>query len=228
LFFAHSWENSMKRALVVWGGLELHEPEAGAVIVRQMLEGDGFAVTVTGDYAALGAADVGSYDLIVPQISGGELDDETTRVFCAAIAAGTGLAAFHHGLATSFKGNNRFRFMAACTFAAHPGDVISYTVDPVRTADPVMAGIASFVHTSEQYYMPVDPAVEVLATTTFSGEHAFWKRGVQNRLWQRAPVLHRPRPQAGRTAKARDCHHPASGAAMGGALIEPRPGRAPS
>jgi type 1 glutamine amidotransferase len=178
LFFAHSWENSMKRALVVWGGLELHEPEAGAVIVRQMLEGDGFAVTVTGDYAALGAADVGSYDLIVPQISGGELDDETTRVFCAAIAAGTGLAAFHHGLATSFKGNNRFRFMAACTFAAHPGDVISYTVDPVRTADPVMAGIASFVHTSEQYYMHVDPAVEVLATTTFSGEHAFWKRGV--------------------------------------------------
>jgi type 1 glutamine amidotransferase len=42
-----------------------------------------------------------------------------------------------------------------------------------------MAGIASFPHRSEQYYMHVDPAVEVLATTTFSGEHAYWKKGVK-------------------------------------------------
>ena len=42
-----------------------------------------------------------------------------------------------------------------------------------------MAGIVPFEHTSEQYYMHVDPSVEVLATTTFSGEHAAWKRNVQ-------------------------------------------------
>ena len=168
----------MKRALVVWGGLELHEPEAGAEIVRGLLAGEGFAVTVTGDYQALGAADVGAFDLIVPQITGGELDREATIRFCAAIEAGTGLAAFHHGLATSFPGNARFRFMAACTFATHPGDIITYRVDPEATDDPVMQGIGSFEHTSEQYYMHVDPVVEVLATTTFSGEHAWWKKGV--------------------------------------------------
>ena len=115
----------MKRALVVWGGPEFHEPEKGAHVVRQLLEEDGFTVTVTDDYQALGAEGVGTYDLIVPQITGGELDRDTTIRFCAAVEAGTGLAGFHHGFATTFPGNARFRFMAACTFATHPGDIIT-------------------------------------------------------------------------------------------------------
>src|SRR5690606_35864897 len=97
----------MKRALVVWGGLELHEPEAGALLVRDLLQSEGFDVTVTPDYQALG--DSADYDLVVPQITGGELDRETTIRCCAGIEAGTGLAAFHHGLATTFPGNARFR-----------------------------------------------------------------------------------------------------------------------
>ena len=169
----------MKTALVVWGGLELHEPEKGAHIVREILEGEGFEVTVTDDYTALGGENVGSYDLIVPQITGGELDRENSIRFCAAVEAGTGLAAFHHGLATSFQGNARIRFLGGCTFATHPGDIITYRVTPKVKDDPIMAGIKSFKHTSEQYYMHVDPSVQVLATTKFSGEHAFWKKGVK-------------------------------------------------
>ena len=41
-----------------------------------------------------------------------------------------------------------------------------------------MQGIAGFPYRSEQYYMHVDPSNEVLATTTFSGEHAPWTKGV--------------------------------------------------
>ena len=41
-----------------------------------------------------------------------------------------------------------------------------------------MQGITDFDYPSEQYYMHVDPANEVLATTTFSGEHAPWIEGV--------------------------------------------------
>ena len=52
---------------------------------------------------------------------------------------------------------------------------VARSADP---ADPVMAGIKSFAYTSEQYYMHVDPAIHVLATTTFSGEHAPWIDGV--------------------------------------------------
>ncbi|HHY51003.1 MAG TPA: hypothetical protein GYA10_14810 [Alphaproteobacteria bacterium] len=169
----------MKQALVVWGGLDLHEPEAGAQVVRELLERNGFAVTVTGDYEALGAPDVERMDLIVPQITGGELSRDSSIRFADAVAAGTGLAGFHHGLATTFPGNMRMRFMAGCTFASHPGNVIAYRVDPVATDDPIMAGIGSFEHVSEQYYLHLDPAItEVLATTTFSGEHAAWRAGV--------------------------------------------------
>jgi type 1 glutamine amidotransferase len=41
-----------------------------------------------------------------------------------------------------------------------------------------MQGVSSFAYRSEQYYMHVDPSNEVLATTTFSGEHAPWTEGV--------------------------------------------------
>jgi type 1 glutamine amidotransferase len=182
----------LKQALVVWGGLELHEPEAGAHIVKRMLEKSGYGVTVSADAEALGGADVGSYDLIVPQVTGGELSREASIALCTAIEKGTGLAAFHHGMATSFPGNARFRFLSGCTFATHPGDIITYRVDPIKTNDPVLAGIESFEHTSEQYYMHVDPSVDVLATTTFSGEHAFWKAGVA------IPVVYKSRFGNGR------------------------------
>jgi uncharacterized protein len=167
----------VKKALIVWGGLELHEPEAGAHVARAMLEAEGFAVMVTGDSGALGADDIGSYDLIMPQVTGGELSRENAIRLCAAVEAGSGYAAFHHGISTSFPGNVRTRFLGGCTFVGHPGDIITYRVDPLATDDPVMAGIKSFEHTSEQYYLHVDPTVTVLATTTFSGEHASWKTG---------------------------------------------------
>ena len=62
---------------------------------------------------------------------------------------------------------------------AHPGNIIDYTVDVTKPDDPIMQGIpASFPYHSEQYYMHMDPAIEVLATTTFSGEHAAWTKGV--------------------------------------------------
>ncbi len=189
--------------MIVWGGLELHEPEAGAHIVRGLLEKSGFAVEIIGDAEALGRADIATFDLVVPQVTGGELSRESSIALCAAVEAGTGLAGFHHALATSFPGNARFRFLAGCTFATHPGDIISYRVDPLRTDDPVMAGIGSFEHTSEQYFMHVDPSVEVLATTTFSGEHASWKRGVK------MPVVYKSAYGAGRVFYTALGHKPA-------------------
>ncbi len=193
----------MKKALIVWGGLELHEPEAGAHIVRGLLEKSGFAVEVSGDAEALGRADIASFDLVVPQVTGGELSRESSIALCAAVEAGTGLAGFHHALATSFPGNARFRFLAGCTFATHPGDIITYRVDPLRTDDPVMAGIMSFEHTSEQYFMHVDPSVEVLANTTFSGDHASWKKGVK------MPVVYKSAYGAGRVFYTALGHKPA-------------------
>lgn len=167
----------MKRALIVWGGYEPHEPEKGAHVVRGMLEAEGFEVVVSPDYTVLATA--GAYDLVMPQVTRGELDGDSTIAFADAIEAGTGVAGFHYGLAATFHGNMRIRMLAGATLAGHPGNSgVTYRVDPVKPDDPIMAGIGSFEHTSEQYYLHVDPTVEVLATTTFSGEHAWWLKDV--------------------------------------------------
>lgn len=168
----------MRKALVVYGGMELHTPQRGAEAVKAILEPEGFAVTVTPDYDALGAEDVESNALVVPVITDGQLDPEKMKRLVTAIQAGTGLAGYHMGLATSFRASVPFRYAASCYWVSHPGNIITYRVDVTRPDHPIMAGIDSFTHTSEQYYLNYDPAVEVLATTTFTGEHHPWRKDV--------------------------------------------------
>ena len=166
-----------RKALVVWGGMELHTPERSAQVVRELLEAEGFAVTVTNDYDALGADDVGSNDLVVPVITDGVAPAGIGNLV-AAVRAGTGLAGFHMGLATTFRACVPFRYMAGVYWVQHPGNIIDYRVDVTRGDHPIMAGIDSFEHRSEQYYLNYDPAVDVLATTTFSGEFHPWRKDV--------------------------------------------------
>ncbi|KRA46182.1 ThuA domain-containing protein [Devosia sp. Root635] len=167
---------TQKRALVVWGGMELHTPERSANVVRDLLEAEDFAVTVTDDYETLGAEDIGSNDLVVPVITDGVLAAERMARLIEAIRAGTGLAGFHMGMATSFRSSVPFRYAASCYWVQHPGNIITYRVD---VGDhELLAGIGSFEHTSEQYYLNYDPAVDVLATTRFSGEFHPWRKDV--------------------------------------------------
>lgn len=168
-----------RRALVVYGGMELHTPERGAHVVRELLEAEDFVVTVTPDYDALGAADVADNALVVPVITDGHLEPEPMDRLIAAIQGGTGLAGYHMGLATSFRSSVPFRYAASCYWVSHPGNIMTYQVDVTAPQHPIMAGIESFRHTSEQYYLNYDPAVEVLATTTFSGDIHPWRRNVR-------------------------------------------------
>lgn len=170
--------STTRKALVVHGGMELHTPERGAKTVAALLEPEGFAVTVTDDYAALGGEDIESYDLVVPVITDGHLDKELMGRLIGTIRKGTGLAGYHMGLATSFRDSVPFRYAASCYWVAHPGNIIDYRVDVTKPGHPVMAGISSFMHRSEQYYLNYDPAVEVLATTTFTGENDPWRKDV--------------------------------------------------
>lgn len=50
----------------------------------------------------------------------------------------------------------------------HPDNIIDYEVKITKRKDDVKRGIKDFHVHSEQYYMHVDPNVEVLATTTFN------------------------------------------------------------
>ena len=58
--------------------------------------------------------------------------------------------------------------MTGGQWVAHPGnDGVAYTVRIVDRSHPVTERISDFDVKSEQYYMHVDPAVKVLATTRF-------------------------------------------------------------
>lgn len=167
----------MRKALIIWGGWAGHRPEEGAQVVAGLLAESGFSVTVTPDYSAF--AEAAAHDLVVPVITNDQIDTALVDALSSAVRAGTGLAGYHGGLAASFHGVVRFHYLTGLHWVAHPGDMAArYRVTVTRPQDPLMRGIADFDYQSEQYYLLCDPSLEVLATTTFSGEHDPASRGV--------------------------------------------------
>lgn len=159
-----------KSALIVWGGWDGHTPEQSARLVGGMLESHGFAVTIENTTEAFADAGLGAFDLIVPVITMSRIEREELTNLLGAVRGGTGLAGFHGLMCDSFRNEPDYQFMTGGQWVAHPGNIIDYTVNVTRGDDPIMAGIGDFPYRSEQYYMHFDPSVEVLATTTFSGE----------------------------------------------------------
>jgi hypothetical protein len=168
----------VREALIVWGGWVGHEPEKGAAIVKAMLEAEGFAVRLATTTAAFADPAIHRLSLIVPIFTMSRIGKDEVRNLCAAVEGGVGLGGYHGGMCDAFRDAVEYQFMCGGQWVAHPGDIIDYRVEITRPGDPIMAGLADFDHRSEQYYMHVDPANEVLATTTFSGAHASWIRGV--------------------------------------------------
>lgn len=160
-----------KSALIVWGGWQGHTPEQSANLVSTLLEGHGFAVTLDSSTEAFADKDLGRFDLIVPAITMSRIEKEELSNLLTVVRAGTGLAGFHGLMCDSFRNEPSYQFMTGGQWVAHPGDIIDYIVNITATADPVMAGISDFTYRSEQYYMHFDPSVEVLATTTFTGDY---------------------------------------------------------
>jgi type 1 glutamine amidotransferase len=168
----------MREALIVWGGWSGHEPEKGANIIGGMLEEEGFKVYIDNTTEAFADAAIADMSLIVPIITMSKIEKEELDNLNAAVRSGVGVAGYHGGMGDAFREAVDYQFMCGGQFVAHPGGIIDYRVDIARPDDPIMQGLTSFAYRSEQYYMHVDPSNEVLATTTFSGEHAPWIEGV--------------------------------------------------
>lgn len=181
-----------KQALIVWGGWEGHTPEQSAAVVADILRANGFAVTVSDTTAAWADPNLGAMDLIVPMITMSQIAKEEVAGLLAAVRAGAGLAGFHGTMCDSFRAEPEYQFMTGGQWVSHPGNIIDYTVNITRPDDPIMAGIGDFPYRSEQYYLHVDPGNEVLATTTFTGEHLADVAGVV------MPVVWKRRYGAGR------------------------------
>ena len=168
----------MRSALIVWGGWSGHEPEECAAIYRRWLHEDGFSVRVETDPEVFADPAIKDLSLIVPCVTMGTVSRDAANNLAAAVEGGVGMGGHHGTMGDSFHDSPVYQFITGGQWVSHPGNVVDYTVDVVKGDDPIMQGIKSFPYTSEQYYMHVDPGVEVLATTTFSGEHASWIKGV--------------------------------------------------
>jgi len=167
-----------RKALIFWGGWDGHTPDRSAEVVNGMLAGNGFDVTVHKGTDILATADLPSFDLIVPMVTMSAIEKPELQALTKAISEGTGLAGFHGTMGDSFRNETEYQFMVGGQWVSHPGNIIDYTVDVTRPDDPIMQGVQSFPYRSEQYYMHVDPSNEVLATTTFTGEHLDFIKGV--------------------------------------------------
>ena len=185
-----------KRALFVCGGWEGHEPEKCARIFAPFLEEHGYGVEISGTLDSyLDGEKMRALDLIVPVWTMGTITEEQLRGLIDAVEGGVGLAGWHGGMADSFRESVEYQFMVGGQWVAHPGNIIDYTVNITDHEDPVTAGIRDFEMHSEQYYMHVDPANKVLATTTFTGEHTPWIEGntipvVWKRRWGEGRIFY--------------------------------------
>lgn len=178
LFFAAPVEKSTKKVLFVWGGWEGHEPKQCVDIFAPWLKKQGFEVIVSHSLDSYTDKELmKSLDLIVQVFTMSSITPAQEKGLLEAVKAGVGLAGWHGGLADAFRSNTEYQFMVGGQWVAHPGGVIPYEVNIINHTHPITKGLSDFKMHSEQYYMHVDPANHVLATTTFSGKYAPWIAG---------------------------------------------------
>ncbi|MGL4736404.1 MAG: ThuA domain-containing protein [Cellulosilyticaceae bacterium] len=159
----------MKKALIFQGGWDGHQPDLVSKRFAGLLETEGFEVEI---HDTLDCLSDGTYlktlDLIVACWTMGEIKHEYVENVSRAIASGVGLAGCHGGMCDAFRQSTEWQFMTGGQWVSHPGgDGVAYTVNICEGAHNIVQGLSDFEIKSEQYYLHVDPAIEVLATTRF-------------------------------------------------------------
>jgi type 1 glutamine amidotransferase len=159
----------MKKALIVQGGWDGHQPKEVAELFEGILKAENFAVEVSDTLDSLidGEKLLG-LNLIVLVWTMGSITKEQLDPLLAAVKSGVGIAGCHGGLGDSFRNETEFQYMVGGQWVAHPGnDGVNYRVNIAKKDNPLVAGMADFPVCSEQYYMHTDPGNQVLATTNF-------------------------------------------------------------
>ena len=156
-----------KRALIVWGGWDGHQPELVAELFAELLNEAGWITDVHDSLDAFRDVEhLKTLDLIIPIWTMGKIESEQVNPVLNAVESGVGLAGCHGGMCDSFRDCTEWQFMTGGQWVAHPGnDGVRYTVNIKEPNHEVTNDISDFEVESEQYYMHVDPAVQVLATT---------------------------------------------------------------
>lgn len=158
----------MKKALIFQGGWQGHTPKETSEVFEDILKTEKFDVTVVDSMEILGDYDkIRYFDLFVPVWTMGEINNEQCENICKAVENGAGIAGCHGGMCDSFRNSTQWQFMTGAQWVAHPGNSeVTYKVNLLSNSE-FTDGMSDFSVISEQYYIHVDPAVTVYATTTF-------------------------------------------------------------
>ena len=159
----------MQKALIFRGGWDGHEPVQVSELFGKLLEQNGFIVEIFDSQDCLADREkLLEYDLIIPCWTMGSISREYRENVCAAVESGVGLAGCHGGMCDAFREDTEWQYMTGGQWVAHPGgDGVNYIVNVRKCSSPIVEGLEDFLVSSEQYYMHVDPVVNVLATTRF-------------------------------------------------------------
>jgi type 1 glutamine amidotransferase len=161
---------NLKKALIVWGGWDGHQPEEVAGIFGEILKAENYQVEISDTLDSYRDAEkLALMDLIVPVWTMGTIEKEQLEPLLHAVKeGGSGIAGCHGGMGDSFRNEVEYQYMVGGQWVAHPGnDGVTYEVDITDDNHPLTKGINGFTVVSEKYYMHVDPVNHVLATTNF-------------------------------------------------------------
>jgi uncharacterized protein len=171
-----------RTALVVRGGWDGHAPVQATDMFIPFLRDHGYTVRIEESPAPY--ADAGymaEVDLIMQCYTMGTIEPAELRGLRAAIAAGTGMAGWHGGIADSYRNSSDYLHLIGGQFACHPGkdptlitelnasnNFVPYTVNilPSASDHPIVAGLTDFDLVTEQYWVLYDQYIDILATTT--------------------------------------------------------------
>lgn len=162
----------MKRVLLLYGGWKGHRPARVAKFAADRIL-DGLEIVCSRDLAMLRPNVLARFDLLVPIWTFDKLTPIQERALLSAVAGGMGMVCWHGG-ASSFLENRPHKLLLGGQFVGHlGGNHIKYSVRFLGN-DPLVRQLKNFTVRSEQYYLLIDPAVKVLATTSIHGADYPW------------------------------------------------------
>jgi type 1 glutamine amidotransferase len=175
----------MRRAVVVRGGWDGHEPDACTDSLLPFLRKEDFEVTVSDDPAVYAdPAVMATTDLVVQCRWSGQMSPDQLDGLLRAVRAGTGFAGWHRGVVTGFDAAPYLHLTGGqLVYCSAGAEEYELAVIPGRQHHPIMAGFDRMTVCTEKYWVLTDDLCDVLATVTFlpdrpGGVVTPWRRDV--------------------------------------------------
>lgn len=184
-----------KKALIVRGGWDGHQPVETTESVKPFLREHGYEVQTEESNAVYADPHtMDEVDLIVQVNTMNTIGENEVAGLIRSVRQGTGLAGWHGGIADSYRDSADYLQLVGGQFAHHPAkaapedlphdqtdNYVRYTVEisPAFADHPIVAGLGAFELETEQYWVLSDSYNDVLATTTLpSRPFDPWRRPV--------------------------------------------------